>query len=219
MKIYIPKHLRSIPIIGKFCNIIKAYSEGSQTSVDPFSSYQFSLKNDPVKKFLDLSASQNLVYFSFRGKDYKYNKDTGIIQLKVSEGNFVDVDKGSSDYSILLRLAKTAVSPDINYLSMLFYSVKGTFQVFKYLDQFKIIDATYRYTTRSITIELSDIGNAVEKDRFCQALEDFLSALLYFEELRITIGFSTVVVKSEANTRISVGSRFIKRFNNIINDN
>lgn len=102
---------------------------------------------------------------------------------------------------------------------MLFYSVKGTFQVFKYLDQFKIIDATYRYTTRSITIELSDIGNAVEKDRFCQALEDFLSALLYFEELRITIGFSTVVVKSEANTRISVGSRFIKRFNNITNDN
>jgi hypothetical protein len=75
-----------------------------------------------------------------------------------------------------------------------------------------VIDANIKYTTRSIDIELVDIGDLADKDYYCKSLENFLSALLYFEKLKINIGSSTVSVSSTLTTKIGLGMKFLKRF-------
>lgn len=52
MKIYIPKHIRSLPIIDNLRKMMSAYKSDQQ--VDSFSSYRDFLKVDPVYKFLNL---------------------------------------------------------------------------------------------------------------------------------------------------------------------
>lgn len=77
----------------------------------------------------------------------------------------------------------------INYISRLFYSVKGTYKVFdcmrKYLG-FEINNLVYTVKELSFTISevtLSDIDESV----FYNSLIDFLSALLYFSSVNIKI--------------------------------
>lgn len=52
MKIYIPKHIRSLPIIDNLRKMMSAYK--SDQEVDSFSGYRDSLRVDPVYKFLSL---------------------------------------------------------------------------------------------------------------------------------------------------------------------
>lgn len=54
MKIYIPKHIRSIPIIDSLRKMMLEYSKRKKETVDSFSGYKDSLKVDPVYQFLNL---------------------------------------------------------------------------------------------------------------------------------------------------------------------
>lgn len=77
----------------------------------------------------------------------------------------------------------------INYITRLFYSVKGTCKVFefikKYLD-FEITDIVYTVKNLSFTIRevtLIDIDEKIFYDSFIE----FLSTLLYFDKINIRI--------------------------------
>ena len=52
MKIYIPKHLRKIKLIDMLYNMIRNYEYTAET--DSFSDYQYIMKTDPVRRFLNL---------------------------------------------------------------------------------------------------------------------------------------------------------------------
>ena len=57
MKIYIPKHIRSLPIIDNLRRMMSEYSKRKTErgeDIDSFSGYKDSLKVDPVYKFLSL---------------------------------------------------------------------------------------------------------------------------------------------------------------------
>ena len=171
MKIYIPKHLRNIRIIEQLYQMMSSYGEQAVDEVDSFSDFQWSLSNDPVKRFLSLCIPK---------------RD----------------DQTSEDYS-----------SNINYLTTLFYSVKGTYKVFDYLLYYGVIDSDksrINYTARSISIEIGEIS--VGKDIFCNALEDFLKTLLYFESLEIIIDSAGINLEGSIENHFNHGEVYYQHY-------
>lgn len=173
MKIYIPKHLRDIELINRLYKMIIEQSKQDEGSKDSFSDYQWSLSNDPVKRFIDLCLPKDLVD----------RQDT------------------------------------INYLSALFYSVKGTYKVFDHLIYHNLIDSSrsrITYTAREIKIEISKIG--VNKEIFCSALEDFLEALLYFESLKIYIDDIDLEMTGNLTTQLNHGEVYYQHYEAVVDN-
>lgn len=53
MRIYIPEHLRRIPIVSDFCTLISEYSSWyEEPATSSFNDYEYYLSNDPVKRFI-----------------------------------------------------------------------------------------------------------------------------------------------------------------------
>lgn len=154
MKVYIPSHLRKIEIVDQMARMIQEYSTNYYVSnTDSFDDYYYSLRNDPVKKFLNLCISEDSI-----GGDQNYE----------------DV---------------------INYLSRLFYSVKGTIKVFDYMRSFLNLkfEGDIVYTTKYIEFNLADITLS-DENLFYESMRDFLEALLYFQELRVNIGTVNLIL-------------------------
>lgn len=148
-------------------------SKQDEVGKDSFSDYQWSLSNDPVKRFIDLCLPKDLVD----------RQDT------------------------------------INYLSALFYSVKGTYKVFDYLIFHNLIDSSrsrITYTAREIKIEISKIG--VNKEIFCSALEDFLEALLYFESLKIYIDDIDLEMTGNLTTQLNHGEVYYQYYEAVVDN-
>ena len=77
----------------------------------------------------------------------------------------------------------------INYVSRLFYSIKGTYKVFEFMNKylgFEITDIVYTVKNLSFTIKEVTLVDIDEKV-FYDALIDFLEALLYFDKVDIRI--------------------------------
>lgn len=173
MKIYIPSHLRNIGVIEMLYQMIKNTPDTAD-STDSFSDYRYTLRTDPVRKFL------NLTYPSAWSEQDKENK--------------------------------------INYLSSLFYSVKGTFKVLDYIIAFGILsdwedrDSVNKitYSSRKISIHLKSIGT--DKTLFCDYLEKFLCALLYFDELDITIDEISSDIADNAVISINSGYSYYTNY-------
>lgn len=94
----------------------------------------------------------------------------------------------------------------INYLTALFYSVKGTHKIFDYLLNYNIIKtskAKIKYTSKSIDITLD--GITIERGLFCEAFEKFLCALLFFDSLKITINNLDITMRGELGVSINHG--------------
>jgi len=91
----------------------------------------------------------------------------------------------------------------VNYLSRLFYSVKGTLKVFDFIEEYldlEIEDLSYTIRELSITIKNLDTTDVT---KFYENLEEFCAALLYFEEFNATIETINLVVDSEIITKVS----------------
>lgn len=53
MELYIPEHLRRIPLIGQLCTLVTKYQDCYEESpVDSFNDYEYSLSTDPVRRFI-----------------------------------------------------------------------------------------------------------------------------------------------------------------------
>lgn len=202
MKVFIPKHLREIPIINRLYEMIKAYSEDevwNSETPDPFDDYRFSLKIDPVKKFLELCIPYRVSLYI-----------DGVPAILDSDKKEAIIDSvGVPWEDAFYDLVESERRERITYLSRMFYSVKGTYRVFDFILGFEIFRTTkcdINYTTRSIQIYISEIS--IDRDLFCSALEGFLSALLYFESLQIIIGSTRTRLTQELGTSINYGEMF-----------
>ena len=167
MKVYIPSHLRNIEIVDQMAKMIQEYSTNYyEQSTDSFGDYYYSLKNDPVSKFLNLCISEDDI-------------------------------KGDQTYEDV-----------INYLSRLFYSVKGTIKVFDYMKSFLGLkfEGDIIYTTELIEFNLSEVTIS-DENLFYESLKDFLDALLYYQRLETNIGTTNLVLTGNFSNYI--GSNLI----------
>lgn len=94
----------------------------------------------------------------------------------------------------------------INYLSRLFYSVKGTTKVFDYMKNYLGLEfeGEIIYTTRYIEFTLKNL-KVNDESLFYEYLEDFLSALLYFEEFRTTAKTIRLEIANKIENELSSG--------------
>lgn len=207
MKVYIPKHLRTIPIINKLYNIIDAYSKWNHQYQDSFSDYQFSLKTDPVLRFLGVTKVGNNIKFMDGSENYTWTGGNSVV--RESDGEIIFDDER------LLKIAEETKKSELLYLTTLFYSVKGTYVVFEYLKKFDVLKlGKITYTTKIIKLEIEEIPGNLEKDYFCDLFEEFLAALLYFEKLYIIIDSVKLDINAVADTTIGIGrdTKFIRKF-------
>ena len=77
----------------------------------------------------------------------------------------------------------------ISYLSRLFYSVKGTYQVLEYMKSYLGLEFTECvYTVKTLKLTIKEVTlTEIDEKIYYDALVDFLSALLYFGEVEIRI--------------------------------
>lgn len=162
MKVYIPSHLRKIEIIDQMARMIQEYSNHYyENNYDSFDDYYYSLKNDPVKKFLNICISEDDIS---------------------SDQDYEDV---------------------INYLSRLFYSVKGTIKVFDYMKSFLGLkfEGEIIYTTKYIEFTLSEVSLS-DENLFYESLKDFLDSLLYYQELKTNIGNINLILTGDIDNYV-----------------
>lgn len=118
--------------------------------------------------------------------------------VSTQQGSFDDyyIYSGSDPVKNFLRLCIPKSSlPDnqdyeevINYLSKLFYSVKGTIQVFNYMIQYLPLDfdGEIIYDSGEITVNFENLS--VENESlFYELLKKFLDALIYYTRLNTNI--------------------------------
>lgn len=86
------------------------------------------------------------------------------------------------------------IESEINYITNLFYSVKGTIKVFEYLTRFlDIVLDDYNYDIRTgelyINLNVDTYNNIFMKDEetFKNSFEKFLKAVLYIKNLSINV--------------------------------
>lgn len=175
MLIYIPEHLRKIPVVEQMYQLLVEYSElDLEKDVQPFDNYHSYLKNDPVKQF---------------------------VQLRLNEYEF----KSKNDYNEV-----------VNFITKLFYTVKGTERVLELMRTYLFKNQEIRsliYSPAKLTIEFND-GTIQTSDEslFYDSLNKFLSALLFFGSFDSTVNTIDLVIEDKVENFISKNILCYKHF-------
>lgn len=103
-----------------------------------------------------------------------------------------------------------------NYLTRLFYSVKGTVKVFELMETYLGISFIGEVTYNTEFIEFGIDKVLVDNEElFYQLLVDFLNSLLYFRELRVSSSTTDLLINGNISNSIGSG---ISVFNKITID-
>lgn len=99
------------------------------------------------------------------------------------------------------------------YLSRLFYSVKGSLRIFDYMKDYLKIPfvGEILYTINEIRFEVSEI-TTVDMENYISSMKDFISSLLYYNDLSITIDTIKLIVSGNIENIISSGIISYKEF-------
>lgn len=137
--------------------------------------------------------------------------------VSTQQGSFDDyyIYYGSDPVKNFLRLCIPKSSlPDnqdyeevINYLSKLFYSVKGTIQVFNYMIQYLPLDfdGEIIYDSGEITVNFENLS--VENESlFYELLKKFLDALIYHTRLNTNIGSGSIDLTIQSKFQNYIGA-------------
>ena len=192
MKIFVPKYLRKLGVLGNLCNAISEYSSKYEPIGDgSFSDYQLFLKIDPVKRFINLCLSEKTDLIE-KGTCSIYNNPDSITY----------VGKEEPDPDVIL-----------NYLTRLFYSIRGTYDVFTYMSSYLGLEFEGNpvYTSESVSFTLKKtVGDDLAI--FEESLNNFLNALLYFGKLEYSIENADLIIQINSNINGAFDIRTYKRF-------
>ena len=147
-----------------------------------------------VSKMCDLIEGYSVVYSPGSFDDYyEYLKSDPVerfIKFCIPESSWT----GPEEY-------KSCIS----YLSRLFYSTKGTYQVLEYMKKYLDLRITdIKYTTKYLKLEISEVTlRDIDEKVFYDSLFDFLEALLYFENLDIKIGIINLMLGNTLRNNVS----------------
>ena len=190
MNIYIPSHIRrDLRIVDQMCKMIENFYQSNENGInsDPYYYYYTSINYDPVKKFIGICLSNNLL-------------------------------NNSSDWDNIF-----------NYLTKLFYSIKGCpEEIFKYLsDHVKLDIKSYSYDVISgelvVLIGKIPLSNKNSEKFFRDSFRSFLESLLMVNSFSLNINETELEIiealdinfKSELRTYNSVSTE-LSSDNNII---
>lgn len=92
----------------------------------------------------------------------------------------------------------------VNYLSVLFYSVKGTRKVFDFMREYLgiSIDEKIVYTISSLVLNINEVSTT-SIFNYVEALKGFLSSLLYYGDLVSEIKKMSLIIDDSINFYIS----------------
>lgn len=108
----------------------------------------------------------------------------------------------------------------ISYLSRMFYSVKGTFQVLEYMKKYLNLEMTYNYTVKNLSITISEVTlSDIDEGIYYNALMDFLKALLYFDSAVITINLINLQLSNTLRNYTGVHIVTYKEYTTVNYDN
>lgn len=100
----------------------------------------------------------------------------------------------------------------VNYLSKLFYSVKGTIKIFDYMAKFLNLDLDGDILYDSQEITMNFIGlNVSNEALFYQLLKDFLDALIYYTKLNTNIDTANLTIQSNFTAYVGGSLRSYKK--------
>lgn len=151
--------------------------------------------------------------------DYRYHlRNDAVLR-------FLDYVVPSEEEFTERSLDPSSRSSYINYLSALFYSVKGTYKVLDFILDYDLFqtskgdpdqtpDTTTKisYTARTISIEIENLPGTLDRDLFCSYLEKFLYTLLYFESLSITINSTSAEIVDTTIASLNHGEAFYQYY-------
>ena len=145
--------------------------------------------------------------------------------------NYVNTGSSFDDYQTYLKIdpvlrfislciPESEVEQDykttLNYLTHLFYSVRGTAKVFEYMKNFLGLEfeGDIVYTSKNLSFSLSGIKGS-DASLFNNYLKDFLDSLLYFETIDYKLSEISIIIESD--TEVFTNSDIItyKRFKDI----
>lgn len=190
MNIYIPSHIRrNLRIVDQMCKMIENFYQSNENGInsDPYYYYYTSINYDPVKKFIGICLSNNLL-------------------------------NNSSDWDNIF-----------NYLTKLFYSIKGCpEEIFKYLsDHVKLDIKSYSYNVTSgelvVLIGKIPLNDKNSEKFFRDSFRSFLESLLMVNSFSLNINETELEIiealdidfKNELRTYNSVSTE-LSSDNNII---
>lgn len=111
----------------------------------------------------------------------------------------------------------------ITYLASIFYLTKGTYKVLDYILDYDLFQTTgdergtdttteISYSARNISLNIKYIPASFDRDLFCEYLEKFLCALLYFESLTISIDGIQETVVDNTTASLNHGQIFFQYY-------
>lgn len=106
----------------------------------------------------------------------------------------------------------------INYLTKLFYSVKGTLKVFQYMEEYLGIEfktntegAKFKYSINEVQFEIEEV-TTTDISVYISRMKDFLSALLYYGDLGAIIDTVNLIISEEISNNGTLGINRYKEF-------
>ena len=97
----------------------------------------------------------------------------------------------------------------VDYLTKLFYSVKGTLKVFDYMK--KYLQITFKgdiiYTINEIIIDVDEI-TTIDMSLFIKSMKEFIGVLLYYGELKSSI--DTIILLIQGKISSTTATEIIK---------
>jgi hypothetical protein len=122
--------------------------------------------------------------------------------------SFIELCLLRSDYS-----SESEYSGIVDYLTKLFYSVKGTYLVFLYMKKYLKIDfiGKIKYNLNHIEFEISEIITN-DLSMYISSLKGFLSTLLFYGDLAANINTINLKLEERVSNTISVGIKKYKEF-------
>ena len=146
--------------------------------------------------------------------------------------NYVSTGTSFDDYQTylkidpVLRFISLCISEDevdqdykttLNYLTHLFYSIKGTTKVFDYMHSFLGLqfEGDIVYTSKVLSFSLSGIKGS-DASLFNSYLKEFIESLLYFETMDYKLSEISITIKSDTEAYTSNNIITYKRFKDIM---
>ena len=118
---------------------------------------------------------------------------------------------------IKLSLESQGIDPDdentVNYLTKLFYSVKGTQKIFEYMHKYLGINfiGDVSYSINEVVFEIEEV-TVTDISVYIKTLKEFLSALLYYYDLNIIIDLMNLKVSEVLSVYYSASAQKYKEF-------
>ena len=105
----------------------------------------------------------------------------------------------------------------LNYLTHLFYSVRGTAKVFEYMKTFLKLEFSgdIVYTSKVLSFSLSDIKGS-DASLFNSYLKAFMEALMYYEILDYKLSEVTITIEADIKAYTNNNIVTCKRFKDIM---